>query len=456
MSVKPSNSANFDSTNFGSTAVSDSSALENVCRDIRKNSTGVLGLDTEFIRRQRYYPILCTLQVSYRRKNGEEVTAFIVDMLQKNLDLKPLLQLLKSPRYEKIFHSCGQDLEAIQYSLNCSVKNYDDTQLMVEFCSDENNISYANALRRFLKIDFRKSKKLQISNWRRRPLAQEQIDYALEDVRHIIALKEVLHKKLEKYGNYNFYRNELKQQEKFRTPKYLIKNSWKRIRLLLHGRPLEDALLMKELARWRERKMLENNLSRHSVLGDRSLKQLAITKPTTLEAYRILYGKNRELLNLNRIYRGEIISLIARYVDNWERSANNLKQTSKMGKQNGVRNGICMRNKRSEVKDNRIDEDDGTLNTFINQKKCDKLATRQIYYHTNGKDFEQINLLNKIYRRVLQVAKIHHINPSRLLNRIDIIALIEGYEKKRDILYGWKYDLLADVIGEYLGKDRKN
>lgn len=377
----------------------DNQELKNICRNIKNNSTGIIGIDTEFIRKYEYHPVLCTIQVIYFDKNKNENIKFILDILQKELDLKPFLSILKSHSIKKVMHSCGQDIEAIYYAIGAKVNNYDDTQIMAEFCGYTFNIGYATAINDILKIDFEKNREIQVSNWKIRPLTEKQIIYALNDVEYLIELYNFLHLKIREYGNYEYYLNEMKYQEKFRTAKYIIKNSWKKVRIMLNKKNMVDALLIKELTRWREKETIENNTIRNHILTDQALEYIVNIKPTTLKELKSIYTENKEILSLKRSYKNRIISII-----------NDFKR----------------------------------INTSSYEK--------QIYY-TNETGFKQKKLLNEIYQKVLDIAKLKNITPCRLLNKIDIISIIMHYENKRDILYGWKHKLLNNIITTIIKKN---
>lgn len=377
----------------------DNQELKNICRNIKNNSTGIIGIDTEFIRKYEYHPVLCTIQVIYFDKNKNENIKFILDILQKELDLKPFLSILKSHSIKKVMHSCGQDIEAIYYAIGAKVNNYDDTQIMAEFCGYTFNIGYATAINDILKIDFEKNREIQVSNWKIRPLTEKQISYALNDVEYLIELYNFLHLKIREYGNYEYYLNEMKYQEKFRTAEYIIKNSWKKVRIMLNKKNMVDALLIKELTRWREKETIENNTIRNHILTNQALEYIVNIKPTTLKELKSIYTENKEILSLKRSYKNNIISII-----------NDFKR----------------------------------INTSSYEK--------QIYY-TNETGFKQKKLLNEIYQKVLDIAKLKNIAPCRLLNKIDIISIIMHYENKREILYGWKHKLLNNIITTIIKKN---
>src|SRR5690606_33814998 len=67
-----------------------------------------IAVDTEFMRENTYYPLLCLVQV------GNEEEAAAIDPLAEGISLDPLLELLTNNEdVLKVFHAGGQDVEII-------------------------------------------------------------------------------------------------------------------------------------------------------------------------------------------------------------------------------------------------------------------------------------------------------------------------------------------------------
>ena len=264
--------------------INDNASLKKLCWNIRNNSNGIIGIDTEFIRRFTYYPILCIIQVVYFNKTENKNIKDIIDVLAQNLDLKPFFNLLKSNKIKKVIHSCSQDLDAINFIDNIRIKNLEDTQIMAEFCGYKKNIGYNDAVDNILNIDnFKKSKSIQTSNWKRRPLTKKQLEYAIDDVEYILDLYNELLKQIREYNNYNYYLNEMKYLLKFRDIKFTLKHILKKVKFMVHKKSMDYVLLIKNLLIWREEKAIENNVIRHNILTNESIQIIADIKPKTLE-----------------------------------------------------------------------------------------------------------------------------------------------------------------------------
>lgn len=154
--------------------ISSDQDLVSLCEKI--NNYNIVALDTEFIRRDTYYPILSLIQVAV---NGQ---IYVVDCLC-GLNISPILKIINDCEITKILHSSRQDLEIFYKESGVLPRNVHDTQVLANFCGFDFNASYANLVKRFFDVDL--DKKMQNSNWLRRPLNPRQIEYAKIDVLYL-------------------------------------------------------------------------------------------------------------------------------------------------------------------------------------------------------------------------------------------------------------------------------
>lgn len=163
----------------------------------------MFGIDTEFQDNKsgKYYQSLALIQVSIRSEKGIEI--FIIDPISNEIgDLSEIKNIFFSESKLKIFHSSENDIPILKNSLNKDIKNVFDTQIayLMTNCKDR-LIGYGSLVKEILNIDV--EKKLQMSNWLRRPLKKELIDYSAIDVEYLIDLYEILKERLIKIGNYD-------------------------------------------------------------------------------------------------------------------------------------------------------------------------------------------------------------------------------------------------------------
>ena len=60
--------------------IEDYGQLNEICKNIKK--TNIIGIDTEFIRKYTYYPILCLIQVIYFDKNINTYKIAVIDTIK--------------------------------------------------------------------------------------------------------------------------------------------------------------------------------------------------------------------------------------------------------------------------------------------------------------------------------------------------------------------------------------
>lgn len=138
--------------------------------------------DLEFDRDRFTYGFdLCLIQIATTAQ------CFIIDPIIQ-LDLLPLWQFFEAPSIQKIVHCPGEDLRLL-HSIGCYPKNIVDTEVVAKLLNYEQT-SLANLLQKLCGITL--NKHLQKSNWGRRPLTKDQIEYAAFDVVYLFQLKEIL------------------------------------------------------------------------------------------------------------------------------------------------------------------------------------------------------------------------------------------------------------------------
>ncbi|MEO6831032.1 MAG: ribonuclease D [Chitinophagaceae bacterium] len=142
----------------------------------------VLALDLEFDSHSYAYGMnLCLIQIA----NASE--CYLIDPILIP-DLKPIFKVFEDASILKIMHSPGEDLRLL-HSLNCFPKNLFDTEVVAKLLNYEKT-SLSSLLEAKLGIEI--SKKQQRSNWLKRPLSAEQLEYAATDVAYLADLKTIL------------------------------------------------------------------------------------------------------------------------------------------------------------------------------------------------------------------------------------------------------------------------
>jgi ribonuclease D len=239
----------------------------------RLESGSHVGLDTEFLRERTYRAELCLVQLS----SSSDATC--VDPLAVT-DLSTLGRILTLGSVVKVMHASRQDVEVL-YPIAGLVRPVFDTQIAAALTGLPAQIGYADLVRRLLGKELPKSHTR--TDWSRRPLSPEQIEYALDDVRYLLPVQALLVEQLERSGRLGWLAEELLALEDTRNIAPDPADAWLRIKGL---RSLDAGRerLAQLLAAWRERRAIERNRPRGWILDDAALREIVIQVPRSLEA----------------------------------------------------------------------------------------------------------------------------------------------------------------------------
>jgi ribonuclease D len=228
-----------------------------------------IAVDTEFMRENTYWPILCLLQVA----SSEEAAA--IDP-QADLDLSPILELMvENKEVLKVFHAGGQDLEIV-HNLTGKVPNpLFDTQIAAMALGHGEQVGYSNLIESLLGHSLDKG--ARFTDWSRRPLDKRQIDYAIADVTHLATIFPRMVDRLRKNGRGAWLDEEMERLADPSSFAFDAQDAWKRLKLPSRNPAVLGRL--KALAAWRETEARSKNLPRGRIVKDDTLGELAIHPP---------------------------------------------------------------------------------------------------------------------------------------------------------------------------------
>ena len=235
--------------------------------------TPFVTVDTEFMRENTYYPILCLVQVA-----GPDDAACI-DPLAPGIDLAPLFDLLDAPETLKVFHAARQDIEIFYYLMGHVPAPLFDSQVAAMVCGFGDQVGYETLIAKLTKA--RVDKSSRFTDWSRRPLSEKQISYALSDVTHLRDAYRKLVAQLEKNGRASWLEAEMSTLTSPATYEADPMQAYKRIKAR-NPKPRVEVLLQ-ELAAWREREAKRRDMPRNRILRDDALLEIAHHAPKTAE-----------------------------------------------------------------------------------------------------------------------------------------------------------------------------
>lgn len=257
--------------------------LENLCA--RLQDEPFVCVDLEFLRERTYFAQLCLIQIA-----SPEVAA-VIDPLAEGLNLVPFFALMHNPDITKVFHSGRQDIELI-FQLSGEVPTpLFDSQIAASALGFGEAISYENLVKSMLDINLDKTSRL--SDWSRRPLSADQLDYALGDVTYLCRIYPKLLAKLQQLGRTNWIEEELAALGAPALYQIAPDNVWQKMRHRSHN--AKFLTLLRELAAWREKRAIAKNVPRQSFIKDDLLLNICTACPCTKDALTAVRGMRADL-----------------------------------------------------------------------------------------------------------------------------------------------------------------
>jgi ribonuclease D len=354
-------------------------ALRRACDQLANQD--YLAVDTEFVREKTYYPVLCLIQIASPHYCA------CIDPLALD-DLSPLADVLLNPHTTKVFHAARQDLEILQQVLGTIPTPVFDTQIAATLLGLGDQLSYANLVNHFLNVQLAKGHAR--TDWERRPLSNEQLEYAADDVRYLITLYPVLRQTLSELGRLTWLDEDFAALTRPQLYHNIPQQQWQRVSGVAKLKPSQLAILQ-QLAAWREQQAQQQNKPRKWILSDDILLAIAMQGPHKLEQLERIRGINAAMIQ---------------------------------------RHGQTLLNLIAQAKD-------------LPKSEWPTLPRRQAL-STN-----QEALLDALMAIIKLQAAAHQINHTALSSRSDLENLING-DPDVALLHGWRHGIAGQQVQQFL------
>ncbi|REJ90947.1 MAG: ribonuclease D [Planctomycetota bacterium] len=254
--------------------------LEELCTHIRE--AGIVGFDTEFVAEYYYRPRLCLLQFA----TPDRLTA--IDPFEVD-DLSPWWELMTDSETTVVVHGGREEVRFCHQITGQLPQRLVDVQIVEGLLSRGYPLSYTNLVQRVVG-DRLKSHETR-TEWRRRPLTSQQVDYALDDVRHLIRIWECQQEMLSEHG-----RSDWAEVEVARFIEESTSNGngepWRRLSGV-HRLSRRALGCIRELFEWRERLAEQQDRPVRGVLRDDLLVEVAKRQPRSRDDVTAIRGMQR-------------------------------------------------------------------------------------------------------------------------------------------------------------------
>jgi ribonuclease D len=240
--------------------------------DEELSASTLLGIDTEFMREKTYFAELCLVQLSI----GPRI--FCADPLGA-ANLESFWSALTA--CEWVLHSGRQDMEVIYQASGKMPARLFDTQVAAALLGFAPQLGYAGLVSELFQVDLDKSHTR--ADWSRRPLSDEVLRYAAEDVQFLLPAYEELRQRLDKLGRYDWAVQD--SLDLLDRSLYEVDPSQavERVKGARNMKGVAHAAAVR-LAEWREREALKRNRPRQWILRDAVLLEIAQSRPASRNA----------------------------------------------------------------------------------------------------------------------------------------------------------------------------
>jgi ribonuclease D len=248
-------------------------------------TTREIALDTEGASFHRFVDRVYLLQLSTRTRHA------VIDPLPIGVP-GGLGALLEDPAVEVVFHDADYDLRLLQQDYGWHIRTIFDTRIAAQLLG-YTAFGLAALLERF--FDVKLDKKHQRADWSMRPLTGDMLDYAAQDTRYLLQLRDHMASELERMGRTAWAREEFALLEGTRWTDEEPGSSYLRLK---GARDLSrrELAVLRELVPWRDTVAGVLDRASFRVLGNEQLLDIARSQPQTKEALGRIKGMPRAIL----------------------------------------------------------------------------------------------------------------------------------------------------------------
>ena len=243
---------------------------------------GRFAFDTEFVSEDTFDPVLGLIQVA------TEDRLAAIDPLEVE-DLSPFWGVILDPEIEVVTHAAGEDLRIVRVQAGRLPGRVVDVQVAAGLLGFSYPASLGNLVSQVVGVHLAGGETR--TDWRRRPLSEAQVRYALDDVRHLLPLADRLEKRLDGLGRLDWAEQEYRALIR-RVESRDDDDRWRRLPGLHHlnRRGLEVA---RRMADWRRDEAKRVDRPLRQVLRDDLLVAIAKRQPTNRRDLEALRDFNR-------------------------------------------------------------------------------------------------------------------------------------------------------------------
>jgi ribonuclease D len=244
-----------------------------------------LALDTEGASFHRFLDRIYLLQISTREESA------IIDPLPIGSPAR-LGTLLESAAVEVVFHDADYDLRLLHQDYGWHVTNIFDTRVASQLLGIK-SFGLAALLEQF--FDVKLDKKHQRADWSMRPLTPDMLQYAAQDTRYLLRLKDHMKGELKRRGRLHWAEEEFARLEGTRWD---AEQSMEGFLRLKGARDLSrrELAVLREVANWRDTVAAQLDRATFRVIGNEALFEIARRAPMNVSELSTIKGMPKGMI----------------------------------------------------------------------------------------------------------------------------------------------------------------
>jgi ribonuclease D len=238
-----------------------------------------IALDTEGASFHRFLDRIYLLQISTRDRSA------IIDPLPIGSPEK-LGKLLLDRNVETVFHDADYDLRLLHQDYGWHVTNLFDTRIAAQLLGIK-SFGLAALLEQF--FDVKLDKKHQRADWSMRPLTPDMLEYAAQDTRYLLQLRDHMKSELQRRGRWHWAEEEFARLEGTRWEAEEEMESFLRLK---GARDLtrRELAVLREVVNWRDTVAAQLDRATFRVMGNEVLLELARRSPRSVSELGAIKG----------------------------------------------------------------------------------------------------------------------------------------------------------------------
>jgi ribonuclease D len=256
-----------------------------------------IAIDTESDSLYRYYPKVCLIQITAYTDSWTPDPALAINYLVDPLridDIRALELIFANPAIEKIMHAAENDIYMLKRGFGFTFQNIFDTQLAARILGWK-RLGLAAILEEHFGV--LSDKRMQRTDWGKRPLTPQQITYAQMDTHYLPALREILAGQLHAAGRWEEANEAFSQLSQLNFEERLEN---KRSMWQVKGArdlPSESLGVLAALWEWREREAQRRDRPPFKIMNDETLSKIAAQRPATMADFHRIKGLSPQAIH---------------------------------------------------------------------------------------------------------------------------------------------------------------